>query len=225
MMVHKQILGAALLLMCVLSAPLLLAQEGGRAHGGAERVLDRDAGAGDSGRDAEVDRAERDAEAARRGAEAVEPVRLRIISRQPRRSPVAAEPLSPREERRRAARLKQSPRHLESLDPEFRERVVAVLEALRAEGWEPVIISGRRTTAQQKRIVAAGNSRTMNSLHLCGRAVDIADARHGWRGAARSPDFPFWEALGRASRAQGLIWGGDWKRPDIPHVQSRQRCR
>lgn len=150
-------------------------------------------------------------------------VQTRTLKRQPPPALVVA-PLSPQEERRRKARLKQSPRHLESLDPAFRVKVAAMLEVLRAEGWEPVIISGRRTLKQQRRIVRAGNSRTMKSLHLCGRAVDVADARYGWRGEARQLDFPFWEALGRAARAQGLIWGGDWKRPDIPHVQSHKGC-
>ena len=117
----------------------------------------------------------------------VEPVRTRTLQRQPRRDPKPVDALPPREERRRQARLKASVKHLESLDPAFRVKVEAMLEALRVEGWEPVVISGRRTVQQQQRIVNAGNSRTMKSYHLCGRAVDVADARYGWRGEARTP--------------------------------------
>lgn len=29
----------------------------------------------------------------------------------------------------------------------------------------------------------------------------------------------FWNRLGEAAEAQGLVWGGRWKRADLPHIQ------
>lgn len=134
------------------------------------------------------------------------------------RRPSKAKATDPRWKRRSEAALV-------TLEPDFEARVRRVLARLEREGWEPVVVSGRRSKEQQRKIVAAGRSRTMKSLHLCGRAADIMDHRHGWRGPAASPKFRFWVRLGVAARAEGLIWGGDWKSfQDVPHIQIGQRC-
>jgi peptidoglycan L-alanyl-D-glutamate endopeptidase CwlK len=32
-------------------------------------------------------------------------------------------------------------------------------------------------------------------------------------------DMDWWQTYGRAAKAHGLVWGGDWKMKDLPHVQ------
>lgn len=46
-------------------------------------------------------------------------------------------------------------------------------------------------------------------------AVDIVDGRFGWH--PRDPRF--WTDLGQLAKKYGCEWGGDWKTPDVAHVQ------
>jgi hypothetical protein len=49
-----------------------------------------------------------------------------------------------------------------------------------------------------------------------GYAVDIVDRRFGWDAKPG-----FWTALGRATKKHGCAWGGDWKKPDVAHVEMK----
>ncbi len=51
---------------------------------------------------------------------------------------------------------KRSEAALATLEQPFQKKVAAVLVRLRKKGWEPVVISGRRSIEQQRKIVAAG---------------------------------------------------------------------
>ncbi len=139
--------------------------------------------------------------------------------------PKAASPRAAKPKPDPSRAVKASQAALATLDEDFRAKVERVLEALEAKGWEPVVVSGRRTREQQRKILAAGRSRTLHSHHLCGRAADIMDRRHGWKGLASDPNFKFWTDLGAAARAQGLVWGGDWRKfKDVPHIQLGPKC-
>jgi hypothetical protein len=48
-----------------------------------------------------------------------------------------------------------------------------------------------------------------------GYAVDIVDKKRGWDIA----DPNFWKDLGAIAKSYGCEWGGDWKKPDVAHVQ------
>lgn len=83
-----------------------------------------------------------------------------------------------------------------------------------------VVIEGLRTVERQKELVAKGASKTMNSKHITGHAVDIAPVIGGeirW-------DWPLYHKLAvivkQAAKDMGVTvtWGGDWRNfADGPH--------
>ena len=84
------------------------------------------------------------------------------------------------------------------------------------------IIEGLRTLERQKQLVASGASKTLNSRHLDGHAVDIAP----YVGGEIRWDWPLYYKLAKAMKAAAkevgvpVEWGGDWIRfKDGPHWQ------
>lgn len=88
------------------------------------------------------------------------------------------------------------------------------------------VVEGVRTVEQQRKNVAAGKSKTMNSRHIpapngFGHAVDLvvinAKGEADWDGHA-----PIEKAMKAAAKELGypIEWGGDWKGGwDSPHWQ------
>lgn len=105
--------------------------------------------------------------------------------------------------------------------------LVAVVEAaIRLTSVDFMITEGLRTPARQAELVRAGASRTPNSRHLTGHAVDVA----AWIDGGVRWDWPLYpriaEAFKAAAAASGvaLIWGGDWPRlRDGPHFELDRR--
>lgn len=95
----------------------------------------------------------------------------------------------------------------------------------RAASFSPMpfmIIEGLRTEKRQRLLVAQGASKTMNSRHLTGHAVDIAPLD----GRKPSWAWPLYHRLApiikQAARLEGvpIEWGGDWwSFKDGPHWQ------
>lgn len=89
-----------------------------------------------------------------------------------------------------------------------------------------IITEGLRTEERQRQLVAAGASRTMNSKHLTGHAIDIAaviDGEVRW-------DWPLYSQLAavfkEAAELEGvaITWGGDWRKfRDGPHYELKER--
>ncbi len=84
------------------------------------------------------------------------------------------------------------------------------------------IIEGMRTLATQKKYFAAGATRTMNSRHLTGHAVDIAP----YIGGTVRWDWPLYHKIAPVVKAAAaelevpITWGGDWARfRDGPHFE------
>lgn len=84
------------------------------------------------------------------------------------------------------------------------------------------VTEGLRTVARQKQLVVAGASRTMNSRHITGHAVDLAVKVNG----AIRWDWPLYAKLAVAVKAAAIslgipiVWGGDWpKFRDGPHFE------
>ncbi len=104
--------------------------------------------------------------------------------------------------------------------------VAVVEEAIGLSEVDFMVTEGLRTPERQRRLVRAGASRTLNSRHLTGHAVDVAALVEGqvrW-------DWPLYpriaEAFKQAATARGvaLIWGGDWPRlRDGPHYELDRR--
>lgn len=85
-----------------------------------------------------------------------------------------------------------------------------------------VVTEGLRTTERQRQLVAAGASKTMNSRHLTGHAVDLA----ALVGKEVRWDWPLYDALSKAVKRAAaecsvpITWGGDWpKFRDGPHFE------
>ncbi len=84
---------------------------------------------------------------------------------------------------------------------------------------------GLRTLEDQKKLVARGASKTLNSLHReqstgYGHAIDLAPYPVDWSDTSRF--FMFATLMFRAAAELGipLEWGGHWKTfKDFPHYQ------
>lgn len=120
------------------------------------------------------------------------------------------------------------------LSKRSRERMRGVHPALigvveRAIALTPVdfmVTEGVRTLERQAQLVRAGASRTLNSRHLSGHAVDLAALVDG----AVRWDWPLYPRIAGAMKAAAaergvaLIWGGDWKSlRDGPHFELDRR--
>ncbi|MGA0544430.1 M15 family metallopeptidase [Brevundimonas sp. VNH65] len=101
--------------------------------------------------------------------------------------------------------------------------LVAVVEAaIRRTAVDFVVTEGRRSPERQRALVKAGASRTLNSRHLTGHAVDVAalvEGRVRW-------DWPLYPRIAEAFKAAAgslgtpIVWGGDWKTlRDGPHFE------
>ena len=100
--------------------------------------------------------------------------------------------------------------------------VKVVKRAIEITPIDFVVIEGLRTKERQQYLVAKGASKTMNSYHLTGHAVDIAplvDGQASW-------DWKYYRELAPAMKQAAkeldvdITWGGDWKKfPDGPHWQ------
>lgn len=76
------------------------------------------------------------------------------------------------------------------------------------------VIEGLRTATRQRELVAAGASRTLQSRHLTGHAVDLG----AYVAGRMSWDWPLYHLIADAMRAAAKIegvpvrWGGVWDR-------------
>jgi len=114
---------------------------------------------------------------------------------------------------------------LHGIHPDLR-RVVD--RALQASPLDFVVIEGLRTQARQTQLVASGASKTMNSRHLTGHAVDLLPLNPvTGKGEFAWPLYDkLAPAMKEAARKEGvpIIWGGDWKTfKDGPHFELDRR--
>ncbi len=111
----------------------------------------------------------------------------------------------------------RSEKNLAGVHPKL---VSVVRRAADVRDIEFMVIEGLRTIERQKQLVAKGASKTMNSKHITGHAVDLApmvDGEIRW-------DWPLFHKLApiikQAAKDMGvnIVWGGDWRSfADGPH--------
>lgn len=118
----------------------------------------------------------------------------------------------------------RSLKNLNGIHPDLR-RVID--RALQESPLDFVVIEGLRTKERQKQLVASGASRTMNSRHITGHAVDLVPIGPSGKAAF---DWPLYDRLGpavkQAAAKEGvaLVWGGDWTSfRDGPHFELDRR--
>lgn len=110
----------------------------------------------------------------------------------------------------------KSKRTLEGVHPDL----VAVVErAISISSQDFSVGEGLRSVERQKELYNTGKSKTMNSRHLTGHAVDLFPYPLSWDWEYF---YPIADAMKQAADDLGvaLEWGGDWKGfPDGPHFQ------
>lgn len=108
---------------------------------------------------------------------------------------------------------------MEGIHPDL----IAVMElAIQRTPIDFTVLEGLRTLDRQKQLVAKGASKTMNSRHLTGHAIDVAPLD----GKSVSWDWPLYHKLAPVIKGAAddlgvdLEWGGDWRSfKDGPHWQ------
>lgn len=108
---------------------------------------------------------------------------------------------------------------LRGVDP----RLVGVIKAAAEISDVPFqVTEGLRTRERQAYLVKTGKSKTMNSYHLRGKAVDVV-AMPGGKVSWNLADYRrINAAVQKAAKADGvtITWGGSWKTIiDGPHFQ------
>jgi peptidoglycan L-alanyl-D-glutamate endopeptidase CwlK len=101
--------------------------------------------------------------------------------------------------------------------------LVRVVNRLARETNLPFQIGeGLRSWVRQKMLVATGKSKTMNSRHLTGHAVDIFPLVNGKPSWDWKYYYPLAKEIKRVAALENvpLEWGGDWRTfKDGPHWQ------
>jgi peptidoglycan L-alanyl-D-glutamate endopeptidase CwlK len=85
-----------------------------------------------------------------------------------------------------------------------------------------IITEGVRTVERQKELVAKGASKTMNSRHLTGHAIDFVPVVGGqitWKWPAFKPVADAFKKAAQELEVP-IVWGGDWRTfKDGPHIE------
>ena len=117
--------------------------------------------------------------------------------------------------------FKFSKRSIDNMKGVHPDLVRVVHTALKISPIDFLVTEGLRSVERQKQLFEAGASRTMNSRHLTGHAVDLA----AWVGGVRW-DWPLYEIIAVAMKQAAkdedvaIVWGGDWTTfRDGPHFE------
>lgn len=103
----------------------------------------------------------------------------------------------------------RSLKNLEGVNPDL---VAVVKRAIQISRMDFTVIEGVRTKERQKELVRKGASKTMNSRHITGHAVDIVPVKDGVISWRIDDYYPLAEAMATAADELGVRvrWGGAW---------------
>ena len=97
------------------------------------------------------------------------------------------------------------------------DKADAIISDAAAAGFNFVVTQGFRTWEEQDRLFAqvpkVTNAKGGDSAHNYGIAVDL----YCTSGVPWAPQS--YKILQHLAALRGLVWGGDWKHPDLPHIQ------
>lgn len=119
-----------------------------------------------------------------------------------------------------------SPRSYKQLAGVHPDLVRVVERAIAITTVDFLVLEGVRTLARQKQLFASGASKTLNSRHITGHAVDLG----AYIGKELRWDWPLYHtiatAMKQAAKEQDIpiVWGGDWVSfKDGPHFELNRK--
>lgn len=119
-------------------------------------------------------------------------------------------------------KYKLGDRSIQRLKGVHPDLVKVVMRAIEITDIDFTVLEGVRLLARQKQLVRQGASKTMNSRHLTGHAVDLG----AWVGGRVAWDWPLYYKIAEAVKQAAkdvdvpIEWGGDWRTfKDGPHWQ------
>lgn len=113
---------------------------------------------------------------------------------------------------------KRSKERLEGVHPDL---VSVVERAIEISNVDFTVLEGVRTRERQKELFAKGASKTMNSRHITGHAVDLAPWPISWE---KEEFIPIVKAMRQAAEELGIdvVHGHDWGWDSPHHELSRK---
>ena len=111
-------------------------------------------------------------------------------------------------------------RRLKGVRPEL---IAVIVAALRRSTTDFSVVEGGRTIARQTRLVAQRKSKTLNSRHLSGCAVDVVpwiDGRNDWDRIGNFVEIADAFRLTAIDLGYPLRWGAAWTCPDLREAAS-----
>lgn len=114
-----------------------------------------------------------------------------------------------------AAFSEQSLRRMQGVNPALAGLMKEVERRALDQGIKIEVSEGLRDRGRQAELVSQGKSKTLNSRHLTGNALDIhirnPDGSANWDFEAYRPVAEIAKQLAAEKGIPNLVWGGDWK--------------